>query len=204
MVISPGHTEGFTVIFFSNDIKKFTFPIKYTINYKNAFKLKVIANVVPVNLKILSSLQKFSFKNEKFEKVEMSVTQNLKLYNEGNAPARIRWEENKMKCFSINPKEAIVQPKKQFTVEITFSPLDLVSKSDVEDELKCLIENGTPFTLKVVGNVPVSSVSFFNLPNDTLNFDFVHIGVPHSLEFSLKNDMRNIAAYLIVNFSNNF
>lgn len=199
MVIAPGTQEGFNLVFFSSEVKRFTnIYVKYTINYKSIFNLKILANVTPVTLKQMTQISRFTFKNEKFDKVEMSVLQKLVLGNFGNAPAKIRWEENKIKYFSINPMEALVMPGKEFPVEITFTPTDVSTKNDIEDELKLNIENGNPMTFRVIGNVPMSVVKFWPENSDTINCGFVHIGVGHKIIFTLKNSGRNIIAYMIV------
>jgi hypothetical protein len=199
MVITPGTTEGFNLVFFSSEVKRFTnIYVKYTINYKSVFNLKILANVTPVTLKQMTQISRFTFKNEKFDKVEMSVVQKLVLGNSGNAPAKIRWEENKVKYFSISPMEAVVMPGKEFPVEITFTPTDVSTKNDIEDDLKLNIENGIPMMFRVIGNVPMSVVKFWPEASDTVNCGFVHIGVGHKVVFTLKNSGRNIIAYMIV------
>ena len=199
MVITPGTTEGFNLIFFSSEVKRFTnIYVKYTINYKSVFNLKILANVTPVTLKQTTQISRFTFKNEKFDKVEMSVVQKLVLGNSGNSPAKIRWEENKVKYFSISPMEAVVMPGKEFPVEITFTPTDVSTKNDIEDEFKLNIENGIPMMFRVIGNVPMSVVKFWPEATDTVNCGFVHIGVGHKVVFTLKNSGRNIIAYMIV------
>ena len=202
MVIGPGVAEGFNLIFFSNETKRFSnIYIKYTINFKSVFKLKILANVIPVTLKQLTQLSRFTFKNEKFDKVEMSVMQKLVLGNPGNAPAKIRWEKSvgvNAKYFSIYPTEAIIAPGKDFPTEITFTPTDVSTKNDIEDELKLNIENGNSMVFKVMGNVPMSVVKFSPENNDMINCGFVHIGVGHKVTFLLKNSGRNIIAYMIV------
>lgn len=199
MVISPGTAEGFNLIFFSSEVKRFSnVYLKYTINYKSVFKLKLLANVIPVTLKQMTQISRFTFKNEKFDKVEMSVVQKLVLGNTGNAPAKIKWEENRVKYFTINPMEALIPPGKEFATEITFTPTDVCTKNDIEDELKLNIENGNPMSFRVIGSVPMSVVKFFPETSDLINCGFVHIGVGHRVVFSLKNNGRNIIAYTIV------
>jgi len=199
MVIAPGATEGFNLIFFSSEIKRFTnITFKYSINVKKQFSLKILANVTPVTLKQMTQISRFTFKNEKFDKVEMSVVQKLVLGNFGNSAAKIKWEENRVKFFSISPLEAIIPPGKEFPVEITFTPTDVRNKNDIEDELKLNIENGNPMTFRVIGNVPVSDVRFMPETSDIINCGFVHIGVGHKVTFTLKNIGRNIIAYMIV------
>ena len=106
-VIAPGEMQGFRIVVFSSIVRKSIYPVRYTINYKHSFKLKVYAEVIMVKLEIQNTLNKFAFRNDKYEKdkVEMCVTQKLKLYNGGNAPAEIFWDNNKEKAFSVSPKK---------------------------------------------------------------------------------------------------
>ena len=102
-VISPYETYGFKISIFSNSVKKSVFPVKYIINYKHIFNLKVCADIIMAKLDIQNSLNKFVFKYEKIDKdkVEMSVIQKLKLFNGGNAPVSINFEEPKEQVFNI-------------------------------------------------------------------------------------------------------
>lgn len=203
MVIPPSSTQGFNITLFSKEEKKsVSFSVKYIINYKHAFKLKVNASFVLVHIDIVSPpLSTFSFKPEKGDKnqVEMSVRQKLILKNPGNAPANIKWEENKIKAFKVSPPYMIILPKQEATAEFTFTPMEMGSIKEIEDEFKCIVENGTSFTVPVKGKVQPSVVKFQN-NNDTLNFENVHIGVPHKAQFHLVNETPKITtAYLINN-----
>ena len=94
--------------------------------------------------------------------------------------------------------EALIPPGKDFPVEITFTPTDVCTKNDIEDELKLNVENGNQMSFRVSGNVPMSVVKFWPETSDTVNCGFVHIGVGHKVVFTLKNSGRNIIAYMIV------
>jgi hypothetical protein len=117
-VIAPGEMQGFRIVVFSSVVRKSVYPVRYTINYKHSFKLKVYAEVILVKLEIQNSFNKFTFRNDKYEKdkVEMSVTQKLRLYNGGNAPAEIFWDNNREKAFSISPKKDTILPRTEKTL----------------------------------------------------------------------------------------
>jgi hypothetical protein len=201
LVILPGSIEGFNIVFYSNEVKNHDrdLSLKYTINNKHTFRIKILANVTPVTVKIANLPPKFVFKNDKSEKVETSLTHKALIVNNGNAVARIRWEENAKKCFDVEPREQKIKPGEDNFCVFKFTPLDPGSKLDIEDELKCIIENGIPFTIKLSAQVPLSVVSIQNVPNNTLNFGLVSLGTERTLFFKLKNETKNTAAFIINN-----
>ena len=202
-VIAPGEMQGFKIIVFSSIVRKSIYPVRYTINYKHSFKLKVYAEVIMVKLEIQNTLNKFAFRNDKYEKdkVEMCVTQKLKLYNGGNAPAEIFWDNNKEKAFSVSPKKDIILPQTEKEATFIFNPFNsLIQKEKYPDEFKLNIINGEPMTFPVEGIVSTCYVNFSGDGGDTVNFDLVHTGVPATKIFSLRNDsVRIVSAYQIQN-----
>ena len=201
-VIAPGEMQGFRIVIFSSVVRKSVYSVKYTINYKHSFKLKVLAEVILVKLEIQNIFNKFTFRNDKYEKdkVEMSVTQKLKLFNGGNAPAEIFWDNNREKAFSISPKKDIIMPRTEKEVTVVFNPFNsAIQRERYPDEFKLNIINGEPMTFPVEGVVSTCYVNFSG-EGDTVNFDLVHTGVPSTKLFSLKNDsIRVVSAYQIQN-----
>ena len=76
-----------------------------------------------VKLELQNSLNKFAFRNDKLEKdkVDMNVVQKLRFFNGGNAPAEIRWEENKEKAFKIVPMKDVIRPQTENSSSIRLS-----------------------------------------------------------------------------------
>ena len=203
MVVNPGSTEAFTLVFFSKETKNFNFTLKYNINYKQAFKLKIKAEVKNVTLKVSSNNVKFQFKNEKIhDKAEFTQIQKLKLFNQGNGPATFHWEQPSKNYFIINPMTGIVQPNKYLEVDLGFTALDGVNKGEIDDVLKCNLDNGNPFTVNVIGVLPSSKCKL--LGSEIINFDSVHVGVEETKEFIIQNENKTITAYSIVSRFNNF
>ena len=132
-----------------------------------------------VKLELQNSLNKFAFRNDKLEKdkVDMNVVQKLRFFNGGNAPAEIRWEENKEKAFKIVPMKDVIKPQTEKDVSIVFNPFESpLQKEKYLDELKMNIINGEQMKFPVEGLVSSCNVSFFELPDDTVIFDWsVHI-----------------------------
>jgi len=202
IVIAPYTTEGFNLVLFSPERRSINFYLKYKINYKHSFKLRLIGNVVPVTLEQRNQLTDFTFKSERYEKdkVDISVVQKLKLFNGGNAPAVIKWEKNKKEAFKINPMTLSINPNTEGIVEVSYTPIESGPNSKVEDILRCNIENGDSFVIPVRGDVPFSSVKLINPPNETLSFGDVNVGQAETRTFTLKNETtKNPAAYIILN-----
>jgi len=202
-VIAPGELQGFKITVFSNIVRNNIYPVKYTINYKHSFKLRVCAEIIMTKLEIQNSLNKFIFKYDKIDKdkVDMNVAQKITLFNNGNAPAEIQFDENKEKVFKIFPMKETILPKKEKDINIIFNPFESpIQKEKYIDQLKMNIVNGNPVIFPVEANIPLCNVSFLNLENDTIVFDLVHTGVPTSKIFYLKNETyRVISTYLIKN-----
>ena len=202
-VISPGDLFGFRITIFSKNVKNFIYPVKYTINYKHSFNLKVCADIIMAKLEVQNSLNKFMFKYDKIdnEKVEMSVVQKLRLFNGGNAPVEINFDESKEKAFQIEPKKEIIPPSKEKEISISFNPFESeVQKEKYNDQLKMNIISGSPMFFPVEAFIPLVSVSFSNLEEDTIHFDLVHTGIPSSKFITLKNETpKNITIYKIIN-----
>jgi hypothetical protein len=131
----------------------------------------------------------------------MSVIQKIKLFNNGNSPAEIRFDENKEKAFKISPKKDVILPNREKDINVIFNPFESpIQKDKYVDQLKMNIVNGSPIIFPVEGNIPLCNASFYNLENDTIIFDLVHTGVPTSKIFYLKNETyRVISTYLIKN-----
>ena len=201
-VIAPGEMQGFRIIIFSSTVRKSIYPIKYTINYKHSFKLRVFAEIIMTRLDIQNTFNKFAFRNDKFEKdkIEMSVTQKLVLFNGGNAPAEIYWDKNKEKAFSISPMKDTIYPNTEKEVTVVFNPFNSsVQKEKYPDEFRMNIINGEPVVFPVEGIVSSCNVVFGG-DGDTVNFEMVHTGVAATKLFSLKNESnRVVSAYQIQN-----
>ena len=170
-VIAPGEIQGFKITVFSNTIRNNVYPVKYTINYIHSFKLRICANIIMTKLEIQNSLNKFVFKYDKIDKdkVDMFVVQKIRLYNGGNAPAEIQFEENKEVAFKIAPLKETILPNKEKEINITFNPYENpIQKEKYTDQLKMNIVNGEPMIFPVEGVIPLCNACFYNLVNPKL------------------------------------
>ena len=182
-VIGPGELYGFKITVYSNTVKKNVYPLKYTINYKHSFKVKVLAEIILVKLELQNSLNKFAYRNDKLDKdkVDMSITQKLRFFNGGNAPAEVRWDEVREKAFRIYPMRDTIPSQTEKEFAVIFNPFDSpVQKEKYLEEIKMNIVNGEPVKFQIEAVVSPCNVIFYELPNDTINFEMVHTGV-HSI-----------------------
>jgi hypothetical protein len=68
---------------------------------------RVIADIVPVNLKVSRDNIDFRFAEDSYE---MFTTEMITLTNEGNAAAKFNWQFPDMKCFfTVQPMEGVVE-----------------------------------------------------------------------------------------------
>ena len=202
-VIPPGDIFGFKITIFSKNVKNIIYPVKYIINYKHIFNLKICAEIIMAKLEVQNSLSKFMFKYDRIdnEKVEMNVVQKIRLFNEGNAPVEISFEESKEKVFQISPMKEKIPPNKEKDINISFNPFESeIQKEKYYDNLKMNIVSGSPMYFPVEAYLPLVSVSLPNLEDNTVIFELVHTGVATSKFITLKNDTpKNITMYMIQN-----
>ena len=131
----------------------------------------------------------------------MCITQKLRFFNSGNASAEVRWDENKEKAFKISPMHDIIPSQTEKEFSIIFNPFESpIQKEKYPDEIRMNIVNGEPVKFQIEAVVQPCNVIFFELPNDTINFEMVHTGVPNTKHFNLKNETnRVVTAYQIQN-----
>ena len=197
--MKPGETIPFKLSFIASIPKEYIFPLKYTINKKYNFKVAIKANVIAVEVRFLNELSRFTFRNVRSdsEKVEMEAVQILEVRNDYNAPAEFAWEKPKMNdFFSINPMKGFVKPKSNLPIEISFAPKQQKDNHTIEDMLTMFLTNGLPKQIKVQGLVPSARCT---LREELLDFGQIHVGVEEQLEFSIKNEKNEPAAYRINN-----
>lgn len=59
----------------------------------------------------------------------METYENLKITNNGNAPAKIKWDLDS-RAFLVEPREAKIQAKETLTCRIIYRPTPIVDKKD--------------------------------------------------------------------------
>ena len=94
----------FDIILFSTILGNFTHILKYSINEKYLFEVQVNALITPVTLELSKLEIKFQFPDES---QGMEISEQLKMINKGNAPAKFKWISDS-KVFSVFPSEGEV------------------------------------------------------------------------------------------------
>lgn len=47
MIITPKSTEAFIIVLSSGNVQRINYFMKYTINYSQSFRLKIVADIIP-------------------------------------------------------------------------------------------------------------------------------------------------------------
>jgi hypothetical protein len=197
LVIAPNSFEGTELTFSSHKIKLHSFYIKYKINYKHQFKVKITANVVYSTLKLANpnfSLNKFTF--HQINNSEMTVSQILPLCNTGNAKVCFNFENGKTGHFQITPTSGEVLPEQEINLTISFDALDVDIKKDIYDELKCNIIDGQIMSFPVIGQIMPCKAEFVG--GDILNFGEISNGVYEKRYFIIRCDKGGPTAFKIM------
>ena len=193
LVIKPNCSEGFNLVYYSEEAKlKNLFYVKYTINYKYNFKLKIIANVVSAKLNY-SQLPTFTFNTTK--ESDMSITKDLCISNDGNASVSFVIEDLKTKYFSIDRNIGEVPAKSSINLKVSFDPKEYKEKKDIDDELKIKITNGGIDIIKIKGIVIPSEVKIIS--GDECDFGNIHVGLEAKSQIRLQNEKFGNTAFKI-------
>ena len=141
-IIPSGKTASFKVCFFSFVEQQFERTITYKINDQHLFKLLVVAQVTAVILTLKKNEEEFIFDEET---LDMKLTKEVVVVNNGNAAASYYWAESKTGCFSVLPPQGEVQSKSSATVRVTYAPSG--TKLIEEEELIMKVVDGPYRTL---------------------------------------------------------
>ena len=114
---------------------------------------------------------------------------------------RFNFEQLKYdRFFSIHPMQGEVARDEVVNIDFTFDPGDYKSRSDVDDETKLNIENGSAIVIKLRGNVPPSEVNLES--GDVVDYKAVHQGVKVKKTIVLKNYKPGIKAFRVEDIDN--
>ena len=196
LVIPPGQKGGFRVVLMSGKKQKIMTSIKYVINGKYEFNFRVIADVEPAVLEIMlpdasSSLVGALFLNFRFddENLEESLVKTVNVNNKCGAPTKFTWTTAAESCFSVDPAEDIIDPFKQRSVSVTFTPG--IGKNN-EETLILKVENGESQALNCRGEIIPSECYF---PSKNVDFGMVAVGVRTDKLATLKNNKPKFATF---------
>ena len=126
-VIPPGQEAGFDIVFCSQTTKTFSAPITYYINDR-PFNFLVQAQADPVVLDVSKKVLRFEFSDEN---MDMSVTEQLVISNQGNAKARYKWQVPSSGAFVPEPAVDEVAAGSSKSVQVTFRPTSQRSEEEL-------------------------------------------------------------------------
>jgi hypothetical protein len=118
-IIPSGKIAGFKIELSSHEQQVFNQTISYIINDKHHFKLKVIADIIPVNLMLSKTYLKFMFNDDT---LDMVTSEKIQIENRGNAKGYFKWLTSEHSVFKITPISGKVNPRSFITCKITFCP----------------------------------------------------------------------------------
>jgi hypothetical protein len=118
-IIPSGKIAGFKIELSSHEQQVFNQTISYIINDKHHFKLKVIADIIPVNLMLSKTYLKFMFNDDT---LDMVTSEKIQIENRGNAKGYFKWLTSENSVFKITPISGKVNPRSSITCNITFCP----------------------------------------------------------------------------------
>lgn len=112
-ILKPGSIQGCNLIVQSNEVKKINTFVKYTLNKKHNFKLKVSATITHANLRLSIPSHKFDIRKEKIMNIpSFDSEQELIVYNDGNAPIHCAIDDSN-EVFVTLVEEVKKLPKKK-------------------------------------------------------------------------------------------
>jgi hypothetical protein len=141
-IIPSGKTASFKVCFSSQGQQLFENMVTYTINEKQNFRIFVRAQVTQVLLRLSKSEEEFIFEDEQ---VEMKLSREIQIINDGNDQANFEWRESKSGCFVVKPPSGNVPPRSSRAVKVEYTPSG--TKQVEEDELLMTVVDGPYRTL---------------------------------------------------------
>jgi hypothetical protein len=192
-ILLSGQDAGFCVNFRSSNTGDFSHIISYIINEKHTFKFMVKALVIPVNLKLSSSLINLRFGDES---LEMETSQTVVIENTGNSNAHYSWFSPNL-CFKVNPMEGIAGPHSTTSVSIIYMPM--AGRSSEEETLNMKIKDGEPKDLRVIATVNETKCE---VSPQSLNFGCLAVAQKSTIILLLKNTNPKCSAIFQVDIAN--
>lgn len=179
-VVPGGAAAGFDIYFQCHDLGKYKKTFSWSINGNHTYKVGVVAEVVPIELKLDKTKLMMEFPEDSMDK---SISEDVVLHNPGNAVAEFLWGANgAFQCF---PERGVIDPGQSAVIKVQWTPKQ--GKSN-EDELGLHISGGLDQTLKVIGEVKEAKADF---DNKKLSMGIVAVGMEVKMVTNLKNTSAN-------------
>jgi len=196
LVIPPGQKGGFRVVLMSAKKQRIVTSVKYLINGKYEFNFRVVAEVEPAVLELAlsdstSSLSTALFLYFRFddENLEESLSKSVNVINKCGAPTKFTWVTGADSNFSVEPYEEIIEPMKQKSVAVKFTPG--IGKNN-EETLVMKVDNGESQALNCRGEINPSECFF---TTKSVDFGMVAVGVHTDKQATMKNNKPKYAIF---------
>jgi hypothetical protein len=184
IVIPPGKTAGFTIVFLSSKITPVSRTIGYTINGHHEFNFLINAIVEPAVLELSKPSIDFTFDDESLEE---SISENILIENKSNSLTTFGWHVPDNTPFVIKPMAGEIEAFTTAKAVITYTPVANVARLEEED-LVLKVDNGEPRILHVRADLPeVKCVSV----QRALEFGDVCVGVREERYLTIRNISTN-------------
>lgn len=151
-VVPAGATAGFDIHFSCSAEQSYKRHFSWSINERQPMKVTVLAEVVPVEVRLGPFDADFSFAEAS---LEACVSRPLSLSNPGNAPAEFYWTAEG--AFSVTPDRGVIDARGKLVVHVTWTP---VPGAPNEETLVMRVPGGTDGRLPVRGALPDARLLF--------------------------------------------
>lgn len=185
-IVPAGAEAGFDIAFKSKILGKYKKTFTYKINGHYAFKVSIVAEVVPIALEMSKSELLMEFPDES---IEPSLSHDLMLKNPGNAIAEYFWVSNG--AFVCRPDRGSIHPGQAAITTIIWTP---AAEKRNKEELELNVTGGVVKTLVVSGMIKEAKAAFLE---KKLSFGTVAVGVQTKLKASIVNTGSNAAVYFV-------
>ena len=189
-IIPSAQAGCFELVFHSQSLQTFKGYVKYILNNRHEFKFTVLAKVEPVKLTLENQQMVFRF-SDKDE--EMKITNQVKIFNKGNASGFFNWKPSQTGIFDITPMQGEVPPDGSVTISITYTPSGTNFKGETE-RLVLNVQDGDAQFLTCVGYVNEAKCDF---KESLLDFEQVLVSDEKVKTVYLKNKHKTTAVFQI-------
>ena len=156
-IIPPGLQAGFDVVLRSAKLnEEYSAFIKYVINERHSFDMKIEARIVKVSLELESKSLKFNFADDN---VEMETFEVLKITNLGNSVGHFSWSTDS-KVYRIEPTEGQVEANSSSSVKVYYRPSGVITGKVEEERIMMKILDGEQKTVKCQGQTTEAKCAF--------------------------------------------
>ncbi|OHS93177.1 hypothetical protein TRFO_11990 [Tritrichomonas foetus] len=179
-VVPPMQTAGFDITFSSMEQTSFSKVINYTVNKVHDYSLNIVAQVVPIELKVARSTIEFRFP---YDYSLPYIKENLMITNTSNSVAEFTWSgfDVNADIFQVTYNKGKIEPHGVYNAEMTFSP---GTNAHFEQFVSLDVNGGPSKRIRLVGDTGKPRVS---VNKKSVQFGLLPIGVERTIKLRLRN-----------------